>query len=231
MKKIFLLFAFTAPFFSNAQTIIAVPNDTVETWNSVNDWVSDYIYVQNTGAASLNVSFTVMTNTMDPLGWDVLLCTSNGCFSYVPTSGSLGDIAAGDSGHLNLHGGFVGIPGTGVVRIRVYETGNATNQAIIVFKYHAAVPSAVAGIGTQENYLSGNFPNPFTGSAQLNYSLPSAGGTLSVVDLSGKILSSATLTSTEGTIDVGENLGSGIYFCILSDENKNLLAVRRIVKQ
>ena len=231
MKKIFLLLILLCPALLDAQSFTASPNDSVETYNNVNDWVADYIYIHNTSGASMNVSFSVITNTMDGLGWDALLCTSNGCFSYVPSGGSLGVIANGDSGHVNLHCGFVGIAGTGEVKIKVYETGNASNAITVTFRYHAAFASGVEATTTSEEFLSQNFPNPFSISSSINYNLPTSKGAFKIFDVTGKQMRSEILNENKGTLEFGEGLGKGVFLCALSDENGKAIAVRRIIVQ
>lgn len=215
----------------NAQSFIATPADSIESTNDINDWLSDYIYIQNTSGSTLNLSFQTITNTMDPIGWTVLLCTSNGCYSYVPTAGSFGTILNGDSAHLNLHCGFVGIAGTAEIKIKVYETGNPSNSIIVTYRYHAISASRIfENTGNNELSLSQNFPNPFSGSTTIKYNLEITNGVLIITDVLGKIVSENTLNNTIGEIRVGENLLPGIYFYSLYDRNKLISKNKMIVR-
>lgn len=231
MKKLLLLsFLFIMGGLSKAQTFTVSPNDSIESTNDVNDWLSDYIYINNTSGASLNLSFQTITNTMDPNGWDVLLCTSNGCFSYVPSAGSLGTVANGSSGHLNLHCGFVGIPGAGVVRFRVYETGNPSNADTISFIYHAVASTGIFDNNGYTPALSQNFPNPFSTSTFIRYNLEQTNGKLIITDTEGKKITEYLLSNRSGEVIVTKNFKPGVYFYSIYSNNKMISRNKMIVQ-
>lgn len=230
MKKL-LLFSllFSLVGFSKAQTFTITPNDSIESTNDVNDWLSDYIYIHNTSGSSINLSFQTITNTMDPNGWNVLLCTSLGCYSYIPSGGSLGTIPNGDSAHLNLHCGFVGIAGTGVVRVRVYETGNPSNSDTVTFVYHAVSSTGIMD-NTTDVFLSQNFPNPFSASTTIKFKLGEANGKLVITDIQGKKISEHQLNSNSGEVIITENFKPGVYFYSLYSDNKMISKNKMIVQ-
>lgn len=232
MKRILLitlvLFSFAL---AEAQSFTALPNDTIESTNDVNDWMSDYIYIGNTSGSALNLSFQTIVNTMDPLGWNVLLCTSSGCYSYVPSSGLLGTVLSGDSAHFNLHCGFMGIAGDGEISVRVYETGNPTNADTITFIYHAV---STAGIfdHSENNVsaLSQNFPNPFLTSTTINYNLEEEGGNIIITDVNGKNICNYILENKSGKLVVDLKLKPGIYFYSLYNKN-NIISKNKMIVQ
>ncbi len=214
---------------SKAQTFTVVPTDTVESTNDINDWLSDYVYIDNTSGSALNLSFQTITNTMDPIGWNVLLCTSSGCYSYIPSSGSLGTIPSGDSAHLNLHCGFVGIAGTGEVSVRVYETGNPSNADTITFIYHAFASTDITD-NSNGLSLSQNFPNPFSVYTTINYNLKQSNGKLIITNVEGKNVREYKLERTSGEVIIRENFKPGIYFYSLYENNK-LISTNKMVVQ
>lgn len=214
-----------------AQTFYATPADSIVSTNNINDWLSDYIYIQNNSGSPLPLSYQTIENTMDPLGWSVLLCTNIGCTPNVPLSGSLGTIANGDSAYFHLTTGFVGIAGTGEIKFKVYETGNSSNADTIIFRYTANSTSGIAETHLSKMILSQNFPNPFTETSMIIYNLPTNKGTFQIIDETGKQISSEILYSTNGSITIGEGLRKGIFTVILKDENGKIRAVRKIVVQ
>ncbi|MCE3278605.1 MAG: Secretion system C-terminal sorting domain [Bacteroidetes bacterium] len=228
MKKTFLFFFILFTVFAEAQTFTITPNDSLESTNDINDWLSDYIYINNNSGAALNLSFQTITNTMDPLGWDVLLCTSNGCYSYLPSSGSLGNIANGGSGHLNLHNGFVGIAGTGEVSVRVFETGNPTNADTITFIYHAFVASGIADNLESDLSYSKNYPNPFSQSTTISYKIAKPNGKLVITDVKGRIIEEFILNDLSGKVVLTGYFTPGVYFSALYCEDK-MISVQRMV--
>lgn len=217
---------------SKAQTFTTSPADSIETTNDINDWLSDYIYIKNISGSTLNLSFQTITNTMDPLGWNVLLCTNSGCYPYVPTSGPLGTIANGDSAHLNLHTGFVGIAGTGEIKCKIYETGNPANAITITFRYHAVSTSGIFDNAKNNTFsLSQNFPNPFSTSTTIKYDLSEPNGKLVITDVQGKNVGEYNLDGSSGEVRVVKgNLKSGIYFYFIYSNDKMISKNKMIVK-
>lgn len=216
---------------TKAQTFYATPADSIVSTNNINDWLSDYIYIQNNSGIPLSLSFQTIENTMDPLGWNVLLCTNIGCTPNVPLSGSLGTIANGDSAYFHLTTGFVGIAGTGEIKFKVYETGNSSNADTIMFRYTANTELSITETFLSKMILSQNFPNPFTETSTIIYNLPTDKGSFQIFDVTGKQIYSEILYNTHGSITIGEGLSKGIFMTTLKDVNGKILAIRKIIVQ
>jgi hypothetical protein len=224
----FLLFLLTA-ITAGAQTFTPLPNDSVEGTYQINDWASDFIYIRNNSVSSVNLSYQTIANTMTPVGWDVVLCTNNACFPYVPVSGTLGAVASGDSAYFHVQCGFMGIAGTNQIRVRIYETNNPSNADTITIVYHALVTIGFADNSTVTENLSQNYPNPFSGITTIAYDLHGANGDLMITDLTGKVVSVYPLNIPKGQISIG-NLLPGTYFYMLRSED-GILAQRIMVVQ
>lgn len=209
---ILILFLLAGLIPARSQTFTALPADSIETTNDINDWLSDYIYIQNNSGGSLNLSFQRLVNTMDPIGWSVLLCTNNGCNPYVPSSGSLGVIANGDSAYFDLSTGFVGIAGTGEIKFRVYEVGNPSNADTITYRYHAISMAGIFDNTANEVQLSQNFPNPFTSSTTIQYDLGGSAGKMVISDMQGRTIAEYELSEGTTEIIIPGNMEQGIYF-------------------
>jgi hypothetical protein len=214
---------------ASAQTFAAMPNDSIEGTYHVNDWASDYIYLRNNSTAPVTLSYQTISNTMTPAGWDAVLCTNNACFPYVPTSGSFGTVASGDSAYFHLQCGFMGFAGTNQVRVRVYETSNPTNCDTITFLYHAMTTIGFADNESGAEHLSQNYPNPFSEGTTIAYDLDGQSGTLVVSDVTGKVISVYNLNSPAGQITIGGFL-PGMYFYSLNND-EGLIARRTMIVQ
>jgi len=93
--------------------------------------------------------------------------------------------------------------------------------------------SGVPGGSTGELRLHQNRPNPFVGSTTLAYSLPSAGGEvkIEVFDVTGRVVTVLADERQSGGEHVvnwtgcdasGRKLSSGVYFCRLASEGREL---------
>jgi hypothetical protein len=231
MKKLVIILGlfFAGNITANSQTFIATPNDSVEGTFMVTDWASDYIYLGNNSGSPLTMSFQTLTNTMTPAGWDVVLCTNDGCFPYVPSGGTLGTVANGDSAYLHVQCGFVGIAGTHEIRVRVFETGNPTNADTITFLYHALSAIGVEDHSSATDELAQNYPNPFSASTTIRYNLNDPNGKMVVTGVSGKVISEFPLNNAYGEITIG-NMSPGIYFYALYS-NDALISRRKMIVQ
>jgi len=86
-------------------------------------------------------------------------------------------------------------------------------------KYHDPVPTGFT--------LSDNYPNPFNPSTNINFSIPNSGKvSLKVFDIIGRevaVLAEEQRTAGNYSVTFNPgNLSSGVYFCILSFEGKQL---------
>lgn len=231
MKKLVacLSLFFVGSITAYSQGVNPTPNDSIEGTYNVTDWASDYIYIENNSGAPLTISFQTLTNTMTPAGWDVVFCTNNGCYPYVPSGGSMGTVASGDSAYLHVQCGFIGIAGTHEIRVRVFETGNPTNSDTITFLYHAISTIGVEEHSSANDMLSQNYPNPFSSTTTIVYNLTYPGGKMIVTDISGKVISEYCLNTASGELTVG-NLVPGIYFYAVYF-NEGLISRRKMIVQ
>lgn len=165
-----------------------------------------------------------------PAGWSVSMCNPNGCFNNTVTTNTF--IIAPSSSVIARFDISAGAnAGSGTVSARFEDAAApTTNGATFTI---VANPSAtgIASIENSNQLLSQNFPNPFTTTTTFNYNLPSNKGSFQIFDVTGKQISSEILSSSKGTITIGEGLSTGIFFATLKDENGNELATRKIIVQ
>ncbi|HLC82220.1 MAG TPA: T9SS type A sorting domain-containing protein, partial [Bacteroidia bacterium] len=142
-----------------------------------------------------------------------------------------GTLVVGDSAHLNLHCGFMGIAGDGEVSVRVYETGNPSNADTITFIYHAVSTAGIFDNSVNKALsLSQNFPNPFTTSTTINYQLEQSYGKLIITDIQGKNIAEYLLNDSSGKLVITEKFVPGVYFYSLYENNKLISKNKMIVQ-
>lgn len=225
----FLVLLFGGMITAHAQTFTTTPNDSAVGTYDVNDWAQDYIHFENNTGSPLTLSFQTISNQMTPFGWNVVMCTSNGCYPYVPATGSLGTLADGDTAHIMVQCGFMGIAGTKHIRVRVYETGNPSNADTVTYRYTAVSTAGITDNGSANNALSQNYPNPFSGTTMISYNLDGENGEIVITDLSGKTISTYVLNQNSGQVLVSD-IPAGIYFYSLYSEG-TLVASRKMIVQ
>jgi hypothetical protein len=75
------------------------------------------------------------------------------------------------------------------------------------------------------------YPNPFSSTFTLNYSIGSGRGGLAVVaNALGQVVETKVLSNTEGNCDMGSNLPNGIYFMWLQTDQGRSNAIT-VLKQ
>lgn len=118
-----------------------------------------------------------------------------------------------------------------IVEVRDFSPGHliegAFDNFIVADSNALAVETSIVTEGGMKIY-----PNPFNGSAQVNYSIAAeqaSGATMELVDVTGRVVSSIRLNSATGTITIGENLAEGAYIVrIVTSEG--ILSQEKIIK-
>jgi hypothetical protein len=75
------------------------------------------------------------------------------------------------------------------------------------------------------------YPNPFNGTTTVHFAMdatPVTGAYIEVKDVTGRIISTQAVNQQEGTVEVGQNLSSGLYFVQLVNGTQTSAAVRII---
>ncbi|NJN77657.1 MAG: T9SS type A sorting domain-containing protein [Saprospiraceae bacterium] len=73
------------------------------------------------------------------------------------------------------------------------------------------------------------YPNPFSESMKIDYELNSNNGTLEVFNLVGQTVETHAINNKEGSILIGNNLETGIYFVRII-QNGQVSTAQKVVK-
>ena len=75
------------------------------------------------------------------------------------------------------------------------------------------------------------YPNPAKGSVQLQYDLGVTNSTLEVYELTGRLITQQTLSTSQGTTTINtSNLATGMYIVLVRDENQILYQQKLVIK-
>ena len=171
-----------------------------------------------------------------PTGWKTAVCDPNQCYApasdeplgpgsvLIPFSMGAGSSITGDQFYVQFQPN--GIPGSGTVRLKVYELGNPNNSVICGFNFDAVA----TGFNTPTNAPVVFYPNPVHNEIKVT-STSSRIRTIEIYSVVGKQVKRIDLGSERSTfqLDVTE-LKEGMYFARMLNGNNILVESKRFSK-
>jgi hypothetical protein len=224
MKKLLSILSAVFATSLSAQTYSISPANTVTFSAPYNNITINDIYMQITSGNTLSITWELVSMNL-PSGWDYSMCELGTCHTGIPSGPSTMSTATvgGAQAFLGLNIDPNSIPGTGVVKVRVYRTGSFGNVDTLTWY----INSVVAGL--HELSLNGNvkvFPNPAKDKISLKNNLPGEITAVSMTDISGREVTGIELI--DGDINIS-SLRSGIYFLQISTSHGK--CVQKIIKE
>jgi hypothetical protein len=223
MKKTLLLIFVLGSFAVNAQTYSISPARTVTFSAPLNNITLNDIYQQNTGTSTLSLTWEKISITA-PAQWQFSMCDLGTCHSNVPQGPTtMSIVAVNGAGFLGINVDPGNTAGSGIVKVRVYQTGSPANADTLTWY----ISATVAGVReyTGNNALSVH-PNPAT--SQINFALHNGEEIISgeIKDAIGRTVLTINASSTQ--VNISE-LPKGIYFLHMATASHNY--IKRIVKE
>ena len=76
------------------------------------------------------------------------------------------------------------------------------------------------------------YPNPFNSELTISYAInsKSAGSTIQVMDVTGKLMFEQTLFDSKGKVILSNDLDSGVYFVRIANSQNQQFQMKRIIK-
>ena len=224
MKHIYIpaiMIMLCASLTSKAQQSFTISPDDTLAGTAAYDQLSIYdIYMENTTNKKVSLSWSVVSIDL-PAGWDYALCDLGTCYVGIPSSGTMDSVDVGGMGFLGLNINPFNIPGSGKVRISVYETGTSPGDTVTWI-----ISSAPAAINENSERRLEVYPNPATDLVSIT-GIESSDLTLQVFDMLGKEVPHAP-SSQPGKIDVSA-LPPGAYFIRITVNEQT--SVLRFIKK
>ena len=188
----------------------------------------------HSGASGIDVAWERLLEDV-PEGWTTAVCDPNQCYApfadeplgpgsvLIPFNMSPGETVAGE----NFYVQFVpnGIPGSGTVRLSVYEVGNPNNSLVCSFSFDAlttGLSSPLSSPGISFN------PNPVRSELRVQTPASQAVRSVEVYNVVGKLVSRHDLGGdrTQFQLDLSA-LKEGMYFARLLNASGELLESKR----
>lgn len=240
MKKYLSLFIIVFTFtISNAQITITniagtpILDGDIITFNTTDEHSNLVTLITNNSGSSIDLSLVC-----DPItgttGSDMEFCIGS-CYwgitegTVYPLSGSDAyTIGAGEtSGALDVH--FHNHDsGNPIITydFKIYEDGNESNAISFTYKYDV---NYVVNVDNITNSSISLYPNPATDNFTITVSDDFIGSQIILTNLLGKIVLKQNISSSKQNFAIN-NLGSGIYFYSIVNNNKIVATKKLIIK-
>ena len=159
-----------------------------------------------------------------PTGWETSNCSHETCHPIGVTSGTF-TLPAGSTKYVNAHFYPNNVAGSGYMKVKVVNT-NSPMDSVVVTYYGVA-----GAVGIEEITASDIQVFPVPTRNYLNIMIPLEGERLQldIRDISGKRVSTHSITSNSTTLDVSD-LSAGLYMAGFS-HNGHLICAKRFVKR
>ena len=175
-----------------------------------------YGFVKNTGTTTKTFVWRMYPPNL-PNSWSAALCDRNLCHDVGVMRGTF-DLAAGDSGNIDIHTYPKSTSGTGQVQVLVFEEGDSANAQSQSFDFSAWALSA----RTPSKVSIEIYPNPAT--SKLNITLDTDKAiNIEVYNVLGQLKKTHVHTGGTSTMDLND-LVAGIYFLRYTDENGKVVS-------
>jgi len=219
MKLILFAFVLFTAQLINAQSFVLTPTDFFQSTNDSNTFVVDKVYAKNISGAAIDLSFEVIENTAVLNGWSQVMCAGPLCYPSIPATGSLGNIAAGDSVYCQLTTGFSNQVGTGDFLIRIFDEANPADGDTALFRYESVSTVGIEEATMMESKL---YPNPTSGLLTVEFS-SNEPVNIKVYSVAGELLLEKNQHTSASQLDLAA-LNSGLYMVVGASKNGSFVS-------
>lgn len=222
MKQTLLACMLCCATWVGAQSIIPVPNDSLEVTGVATDQFEPkdvHIYVVNNTALQQTFTWGLM-NYNTPTAWGVQLCDNNNCYDLLISPGPYESlpVAAGDTMDMKLQFVPACVQGVGTALVNIHITGDSAATSLDLFykaNLSATCINNVANI--QANNLN-VIPNPAKNMVSLTGLQNAEKSIINLYTFEGSLAETKTqvMSSTEVQISISD-LPTGNYFITATD--------------
>ena len=162
----FLLFAVCSVLFSLSsigQNFSISPTNSIDKTHPLNREAADTLHLINNTTGALQFQWRKINETFDS-DWTYSLCDLGMCYSHnnavdLPDTATMNATSPGGDAYFLTHVDFEGIPGSGELKLYVYEVGDEANGDTVTFRYTASAAAGIEDHAFSANTIS-TYPNP-----------------------------------------------------------------------
>jgi hypothetical protein len=216
MKKKLLPFVFMlVSTFALGQNYTIDPSDTLAVLAPHNEFTGFYIYQTNNSNSTIFLKWKLISNKL-LAGWDFSLCDFSTCHEGIPDSSMMTPIEPGGQGFLAVNVFPYEIPGTGTVRMYVYEDGKPLDGDTLTWLVTSVVPSGINEYALT-NVLT-VYPNPANEIIYVKIQdTKFSNASIRVMNLLGETLMNVTSGKNDLNMIPVSGLANGAYFVQYKD--------------
>lgn len=118
----------------------------------------------------------------------------------------------------------------GLFKVTVYDTNSPSTKAVFHVKmYNMNATLSIDDVADEASFVA--YPNPASGSVNIDYSLSNNEGELNVYNMTGICVKSVKLNEREGCVRIDlSGLPTGVYMYGLRDDQRNSSMKKLVVK-
>ncbi len=226
MKKItFLLVFLLLGTFTYAQNFtFFFDSDTIQQNTSIGTHIDFKGHVVNNTTANSDSKWEILNVNFPASSWQFYVCDDNLCYAPMVAS-KVQNVRAGDTSLVKVTM-IAGTSGIGTLTARVSEVANpnVTQEYTLMLDATVATHELASVV-----VFSQNAPNPFNDFTIVKYDLKGNDGRILVTDAAGRQVNEYLLNASQGEVEIGSNLQSGLYFYSLMVDGR-VVTTKRLQK-
>lgn len=234
----FLFFALLVPFLAVQGQAITLSLDPCGIDATGNAWDLKKLQtpLSHSGASTINVAWERVLVDI-PAEWATAVCDPNQCYSpfsdeplgpgsvLIPFTMTSGQTISGEGFYVQFQPN--GVPGSGTVRLKVYEVGNPNNSIICSFEFDAVATGLSSPSASSFQFN----PNPVRNEIRVSAPANAKIRMVEIYSVVGKLVRRYDLGSERSTfqLDLSE-LKEGMYFARMLNGSNDLVESKRFSK-
>jgi len=226
MKKFtfLLVFLFLSIFSFGQNFNYYLDSDTIKYNTTTGEHVDFKGHVINLTGSAADSRWEILNLSFPDNSWEFYVCDDNACYNP-GVSSRIQNIGASDTALVKVTI-IAGTNGVGSLTARVSEVANP--NAVQEYNLMLDATTATHELASVVTF-SQNAPNPFQSFTIVKYDLRGNQGTIIVTDAAGRQVSEYALNTSEGQVQIGDDLSSGLYFYSLMVDGR-VVTTKRLQK-
>jgi hypothetical protein len=142
----------SASLWLSAQNYTFSPGNEVFGVLEMDMYTEHYMYIGHDSPDSARITWRVIENTC-PEGWDIQACDYQHCYTGLPNDGDMNPVPPGGQGYLRMIVNPFLIPGTGMLHLLVFPTGQPLNYVDAFYYFNTTALSTAQSANDESSII------------------------------------------------------------------------------